>query len=99
MQAYALSFAKDTFSVHAAFSREDPNKKVYVQDLVWSHGDELKRLVLTENAHVYICGDASRMSKDVFRTFGEIINGCVEESGESYLKSMKASGRWCEDVW
>jgi sulfite reductase alpha subunit-like flavoprotein len=79
-------------------SREE-SKKVYVQDLLSEHAAELKRLVLKEKAHVYVCGDASRMAKDVFKTFAGLIDGQCGESGVEYLRDMKASGRWSEDVW
>ena len=100
-QRYQLSFPAHTFSVHAAFSREE-SKKIYVQDLLSEHAIELKRLELLkrlEKAHVYVCGDASRMAKDVFKTFAGLIDGQCGKCGVEYLRDMKASGRWSEDVW
>ncbi|KAJ9635445.1 NADPH-cytochrome P450 reductase [Coniosporium tulheliwenetii] len=100
---YAKSFSNGIFSLHSAFSREQEDKRVYVQDLVLDHAAELSDLVLRRNAQVYVCGDASRMAKDIFRTFAHIINDDCEkdfnETGDSYLRSMKAGGRWSEDVW
>jgi sulfite reductase alpha subunit-like flavoprotein len=91
------------FSLYADFSREDEKKKVYVQNLLREHAAELKDLVLRNNAHVYVCGDASQMAKDVFRAFSDIIRqDCDKEfgkDGDSFLGSMEVSGRWCEDVW
>lgn len=98
-ESHLSSFPNGEFSIYTAFSREHPSRKFYVQDLVRTHADELRELVLNQNAHVYVCGDASRMAKDVFKAFGDILDGGVEESSDGCLKGMKASGRWSEDVW
>lgn len=96
---YSSSFTKGEFSLFTAFSREDPLKKIYVQDMIRSRADEVKELILNQNAYVYVCGDASRMAKDVSRAIGESIDGSVEGSSDLYLKKMKLDGRWSEDVW
>jgi NADPH-ferrihemoprotein reductase len=98
-ETYSSSFTKGEFSLFTAFSREDPLRKIYVQDMIRSCADELKELILNQNAHVYVCGDASRMAKDVTRAIGEGIDGSVEGSSDAYLKNMKTEGRWSEDVW
>nr|BFF11694.1 hypothetical protein GCM10025699_29970 [Microbacterium flavescens] len=46
-----------------AFSR-DQRQKIYVQDRMVEHGLELWRW-LQDGAQLYVCGDASRMAKDV----------------------------------
>jgi sulfite reductase (NADPH) flavoprotein alpha-component len=46
-----------------AFSR-DQAQKIYVQDRLREYGAELWRW-LQDGARLYICGDASRMAKDV----------------------------------
>jgi len=66
------------------------------------HATELRDLVLRKNAHVYVCGNASRMAKDVFKAFVKIVAEDSEHcphDGEEYLRNMKAAGRWSEDVW
>lgn len=102
-QEYEKSFSKGTFSLHVAFSRELENKKVYVQDLLHDHAAALRNLILRENAYVYVCGDASRMAKDVFGAFAHILaDECEKDfkvTGDWYLRTMKAAGRWSEDVW
>ena len=98
-ETYSSSFTKGEFSLFTAFSREDPLRKIYVQDMIRSRADELKELILNQNAYVYVCGDASRMAKDVTRAIGESIDGSVEGSSDAYLKNMKIEGRWSEDVW
>lgn len=98
-ESYCSSFTKDEFSMSVAFSREASSKKQYVQDLVRSRGEELRELILNHGAHVYVCGEASCMAKDVFRTFAGILDISIECSGEEYLRTLKATGRWSEDVW
>jgi NADPH-ferrihemoprotein reductase len=102
-QQHRQVFPDGIFSIHTAFSREKENKKVYVQDLLHEHVAELTKLVLREDAHVYVCGDASRMAKDVFSAFAQIVGHETQrkfhETGDVYLRRMKAERRWCEDVW
>ena len=93
------SLTKGEFSMHTALSREEPGRRVYVQDVVRSRAEELKDLVLNRGAHVYVCGDAARMAKDVFKAFEDIVDDGVDGLNSGYLKGMKASGRWSEDVW
>src|SRR6185437_10475767 len=54
-----------------AWSR-DGVKKFYVQDRMREVGRELWTW-LAEGAHVYICGDAKRMAKDVERALVDIV--------------------------
>ncbi|KAJ9613290.1 NADPH-cytochrome P450 reductase [Cladophialophora chaetospira] len=97
--SYSSSSNNGEFSIYTAFSREHPGRRVYVQDVIRTRAGELKELILNQNAHVYVCGDATRMAKDVFKTFEDIMDGCVPGSSHDYLKVLKASGRWSEDVW
>lgn len=90
--------------MHTAFSRPLNGQKQYVQHLLRQQGQELRDLILRQGAHVYVCGDASRMAKDVAATMAEIIaldqtfNGDIESS-TTKLREMKRSGFWLEDVW
>ena len=54
-----------------AWSR-DGEKKFYVQDRMREVGRELWTW-LAEGAHVYVCGDAKRMAKDVERALVDIV--------------------------
>ena len=54
-----------------AWSR-DGDKKFYVQDRMREVGRELWSW-LAEGAHVYVCGDAKRMAKDVERALVDIV--------------------------
>lgn len=86
--------------VHTAFSR-DQEEKIYVQHKLLENGPEIYRL-LEEGAHLYVCGDAKVMARDVEKTLREILqkNGPFDEEGaKSHLKALKKEGRYCLDVY
>lgn len=90
--------------MYTAFSRQHPTEKVYVQHLLAKHDEEIRELIISRNAHVYICGDAHRMAKDVFTEMSRVVSmdrryGGNSEKATLFLRSMKSEGRWSEDVW
>lgn len=83
-----------------AFSR-DQAEKIYVQDCIKENAKEVFEW-LERGAHLYICGDANRMAKDVHQTFVEIIteHGQLSiEQAEDYLKSLRSHKRYQKDVY
>ncbi len=83
-----------------AWSR-DQGSKVYVQDRMRANAAELWRW-LDLGAAFYVCGDASRMAKDVEAALMEIIQsagGRTPEAAQDYLKSMKSGRRYQRDVY
>ncbi|MFJ3668794.1 molybdopterin-dependent oxidoreductase [Streptomyces sp. NPDC090106] len=83
-----------------AFSR-DQRRKVYVQDRMREHGPELWRW-LQDGAHFYVCGDASRMAKDVDRALRDIAvahGGLGEDEATAYVKQLAAAKRYVRDVY
>ncbi|MFE5814827.1 molybdopterin-dependent oxidoreductase [Streptomyces sp. NPDC056479] len=83
-----------------AFSRDQRNK-VYVQDRMREHGPELWRW-LQDGAHFYVCGDASRMAKDVDRALRDIAvthGGLEEAEASAYVKQLAAAKRYVRDVY
>ncbi|MBW9092906.1 molybdopterin-dependent oxidoreductase [Microbacterium jejuense] len=92
----------DGFLTHldVAFSR-DQRQKVYVQDRMLEHGARLWRW-LEDGAHVYVCGDASRMAKDVEATLATIAQqhgGLGEDAAADYLRTLAADARYVRDVY
>ena len=83
-----------------AFSR-DSSKKVYVQDRMQENWKELYDW-LERGAYFYVCGDASRMAKDVEQALLDVIakgsNGTLEHAQE-YLAGMKKAKRYQRDVY
>ena len=86
--------------LHTAFSR-DQSKKVYVQDKMQENAAELYSW-LDRGAYFYVCGDATRMAKDVEAALLDVIakgsNGTLEHAAE-YLAEMKKQRRYQRDVY
>ncbi|WP_163787766.1 bifunctional nitrate reductase/sulfite reductase flavoprotein subunit alpha [Mycolicibacterium insubricum] len=83
-----------------AFSRDQPDK-VYVQDLMLARAAELWEWI-GRGAHIYVCGDASRMARDVDDTLRSIIaehGRLAPHSADSYLRALAADGRYQRDVY
>jgi NADPH-dependent sulfite reductase flavoprotein alpha-component len=83
-----------------AFSR-DQRAKVYVQDRMREHGPLLWSW-LRDGAHFYVCGDASRMAKDVDQALREIamVHGGLDEAeAAAYVKQLGAEKRYAGDVY
>jgi sulfite reductase (NADPH) flavoprotein alpha-component len=57
---------------------------------------------LADGAHVYICGDATRMAKDVERTLVDVIaehGARTPAESASFLAEMKKQDRYQTDVY
>ena len=83
-----------------AFSR-DTDEKVYVQNRMLEHSDELFKW-LQEGAAVYICGDEKNMAHDVHETLIGIIQkegSMSREEAVSYLNNMQKEKRYQRDVY
>lgn len=83
-----------------AFSRDQAHK-VYVQDRLREHGREVFDW-LQGGAHVYVCGDATRMARDVHATLIEIVATHGNKSAEhavEYLDDLHGQGRYSRDVY
>jgi sulfite reductase (NADPH) flavoprotein alpha-component len=83
-----------------AWSR-DGNDKVYVQHRMREAGGELWSW-LNAGAHVYVCGDALRMAKDVETALTEIVaahGGRTQADAAKFIAELKAKGRYQADVY
>ena len=83
-----------------AFSR-DQEDKVYVQDKMLEQA-QLFWSWLEDGASLYVCGDASRMAKDVHTTLQSIVEkqgGMSAQAAEEYVHSMKDQHRYHRDVY
>jgi sulfite reductase (NADPH) flavoprotein alpha-component len=83
-----------------AFSR-DQTKKIYVQDRMQEKCREIYEW-LEDGAYFYVCGDATRMAKDVETALLDAIakgsNGTLEHAAE-YLETMKKQKRYQRDIY
>lgn len=83
-----------------AFSR-DQSAKVYVQDRMREQGADLWRW-LQDGGHFYMCGDASRMAKDVdsaLRAIAISQGGLSEAQAKDWIVSLARQGRYQRDVY
>lgn len=83
-----------------AFSR-DQEDKFYVQDRMLENAPQLWKWI-EEGASIYVCGDASRMAKDVHGALCSIAEKEGAMSGESaqeYISSLKDQHRYHRDVY
>ncbi|WP_404421861.1 sulfite reductase subunit alpha [Nibricoccus sp. IMCC34717] len=86
--------------LNTAFSR-DQAEKIYVQHRMLEAGAEFFAW-LEAGAHVYVCGDASRMAKDVDRALHQIIEREGKRTAEqavAYVDALKAAKRYARDVY
>ena len=86
--------------IDLAFSR-DQEHKVYVQHRMLEHAAEMYSW-LSDGAVFYVCGDASRMAKDVHEaliTIGEQEGGKSREDAETWVKQLKADKQYLRDVY
>lgn len=83
-----------------AWSR-DSEQKFYVQDRMREVGRDLWSW-LADGAHVYVCGDAKRMAKDVERALVEIVAQCgarTIDEAIGFVGELKKKGRYQQDVY
>ncbi len=83
-----------------AFSR-DQAEKIYVQTRMRENGKALFSW-LEEGGCFYVCGDASRMAKDVDAALHEIIAthaGVSPEAATEYVNGLKREKRYLRDVY
>ncbi|GIU30243.1 assimilatory sulfite reductase (NADPH) flavoprotein subunit [Shewanella schlegeliana] len=86
--------------IDLAFSR-DQEHKIYVQHKITEQGDALWQW-LESGAHLYICGDAERMAKDVHQALLDVVvqhGGKSEEQAAQYLEELRAAKRYQKDVY
>ncbi|GAA1002550.1 bifunctional reductase [Acrocarpospora pleiomorpha] len=83
-----------------AFSR-DQRVKIYVQDRMREQGHRLWSW-LQNGAHLYVCGDASRMAHDVDQALRDIVathGGLDQEAAAGYIKRLATDKRYVRDVY
>jgi len=84
-----------------AFSR-DQAQKIYVQNRMIENGAELWKWLSEDNGSFYVCGDASRMAKDVdaaLHTIAQQHGKLSEEAAKEFFQNLKKEKRYCRDVY
>lgn len=83
-----------------AWSR-DGDQKIYVQDRMREVGRDLWSW-LADGAHIYVCGDAKRMAKDVETALVDIVakhGARTPEDAALFVSDLKKKGRYQQDVY
>lgn len=83
-----------------AFSRDQP-QRVYVQHKMLDYGADVWRW-LDDGAHFYVCGDASRMARDVDEALTQILRThgrMSSDAARDYKREMVAEKRYVRDVY
>jgi sulfite reductase (NADPH) flavoprotein alpha-component len=96
----AMSSAGLLTRLDLAFSR-DQAEKIYVQNRMIENGKDLFYM-LEEGGHFYVCGDATRMAKDVDAALHHIIEtqgGMTPEAATDYVNRLKRDKRYVRDVY
>lgn len=101
-QAEWLQYRKSGLLTRAdlAWSRQG-KEKVYVQHRLTQAGADVWQW-LQEGAHLYVCGDANRMARDVDRALKEIVmthGGMPEDDADDYLNDLREDRRYQRDVY
>jgi sulfite reductase (NADPH) flavoprotein alpha-component len=83
-----------------AFSRDTP-EKLYVQHKMWERRRDLIDW-LDRGAHVYVCGDAKAMAKDVraalVHAYAEV-KSLAPEAAEAAVRDLERGGRYLTDTY
>ncbi|AOR57489.1 NADPH-dependent assimilatory sulfite reductase flavoprotein subunit [Pectobacterium parmentieri] len=87
-------------AIDLAWSRDQAHK-VYVQDKLREKGAEVWRWI-QDGAHLYVCGDANRMAKDVEQALLDVIvehGGMDSEQADEFLSDLRLERRYQRDVY
>jgi len=87
-------------NISLAWSR-DQAQKVYVQDKLREQGEEVWRWI-EDGAHIYVCGDANHMARDVEHALLDIISqygNMDSESADEFLSELRVERRYQRDVY
>ncbi|AHF73377.1 Sulfite reductase [NADPH] flavoprotein alpha-component [Candidatus Sodalis pierantonius str. SOPE] len=86
--------------IDLAWSR-DQAEKIYVQDRVREKGAEVWRWI-QQGSHIYVCGDANRMARDVEQALVAVVaehGGMDVEQADEFLSELRIERRYQRDVY
>ena len=95
-------FAKDGLLTKYSFAwSRDQKEKIYVQHRLQENGAQIWDWI-KEGAHIYVCGDAAKMAKDVEAALLAVIaahGGMDGDAADEYLDEMRQEKRYQRDVY
>ncbi|MCR3755555.1 MAG: sulfite reductase, flavoprotein subunit [Sodalis sp. Psp] len=86
--------------IDVAWSR-DQAKKIYVQDKLLEKGEDIWRWI-HQGAHMYVCGNANRMARDVEQALVNVIakhGGMNREQADEFLSELRIKRRYQRDIY
>ncbi|KAF6003481.1 hypothetical protein F1559_000946 [Cyanidiococcus yangmingshanensis] len=87
--------------LHTAFSRDQAEKR-YVQHRLLERASDIFHLIWEQCAHIYVCGDAARMARDVDQALRKILatEGSLNaQQVEEFMQQLERNQRYQRDVW
>lgn len=94
-----LAFSRD--GVRAIGAANVVPRKTYVQHRLREHGRALFAW-LESGAYLYVCGDATRMARDVHAALLDVVaehGGRDADAAADYLNELQSQGRYARDVY
>lgn len=93
--------AEQVIEVRVSFSREEP--KQYVQDLILSDAEIVRKLILHDNAAIYVAGN-SKLPEDLRRLIGKLMishdgDGKYSEEMERLVADLESQNKLQYDCW
>lgn len=92
---------KTLTSYYTAFSRENSNQKIYVQDRLLEISEQIYNYIQNESAYIYVCG-ATKMGTDVLNTIHKIIQDqgkLTTTQTDKYIKQLQETHRYIQELW
>jgi sulfite reductase (NADPH) flavoprotein alpha-component len=83
-----------------AFSR-DQAEKVYVQHRILENAEQVWQW-LQDGAYIYVCGDATRMAKDVHEALIHVVEQhgkLSRDDAEEFINELRKAKRYQRDVY
>ncbi|XP_041262697.1 NADPH-dependent diflavin oxidoreductase 1 isoform X2 [Onychostruthus taczanowskii] len=93
--------AKGFLTLFTAFSR-DQEEKVYVQHRIRENGKLVWELLSSDNAHIYLAGNAKEMPAAVAEALQSVLQlegGLSPSEAEEHLRALERSRRFQSETW
>ncbi|MDQ3204957.1 MAG: assimilatory sulfite reductase (NADPH) flavoprotein subunit [Pseudomonadota bacterium] len=101
LQRLDLAFSRDRRPALVGPATAAALPRDYVQHRLLEHGREVYAW-LEGGAHLYVCGDATRMARDVHAALVELVathSARSRDDAEAYIADLQKQGRYARDVY
>lgn len=96
---------ENRISLFTCFSRDRENslEYKYVQDRLWAMGNKLTKILIENEAMIYVCGSSGKMPTQVRITILEMLKKWGDfqndDAATKYLKQLEKDGRYLQETW